>query len=110
LIQRVRQEILQTLPSGEPKLEQVADRLLVSQRSLQRHLEAQGISFRDLLDGIRQQSAINQLLRTDHSLKEIAFLLGFSNQSNFSNAFKRWTGASPGEYRASHLQPSNIPR
>lgn len=97
--QRLRRELLQMLPQGEPSIKDVAARLHVSVRSLQRHLEDEGLSFRTVVEAVRLQMAQQYLSQTRRSLAEIAMLTGFSNQSNFSNAFKRWTQMTPNRYR-----------
>ncbi len=107
--QRARQELLRQLPAGEPSLSDLADALHLSERSLQRKLSAEGISFKALLDETRRDLARAYLEQSRHSLTEIAFLLGFSDQSNFNRAFRRWTGRSPGGYRADHLAAGAAP-
>jgi AraC-like DNA-binding protein len=66
---------------------------------MQRRLDEHGVAFVDLLDEVRAQLAKNKLQGSDLSLAEIGFLLGFSDQSSFTRAFKRWTGQTPKEYR-----------
>jgi AraC-like DNA-binding protein len=72
----------------------------VSTRTLHRRLEAAGCSFRDLVESTRQARAETFLRNPDISLAEIAFMLGYSEQSTFHNAFKRWTGKTPNEFRS----------
>jgi AraC-like DNA-binding protein len=81
------------------KLGNIAARLHMSERSLQRRLSAEGVSFDALLDGTRKDLA-RQYLR-DHSIAiaEVAFLLGYSEPSAFHRAFKRWTGETPAQAR-----------
>ena len=98
-IGKVKQEIIKDLHGGEATRETIAKRLNMSSRTLQRRLEEQGIAFADLLDEIRTELAKNKLQGSDLSLAEIGFLLGFSEQSSFTRAFKRWTGKTPLEYR-----------
>jgi AraC-like DNA-binding protein len=84
------------LISGQPPLVgAIASELALSPRRLQRELSAAGASFRDILDGVRARMAREMLERGGTELHEIAFLLGFSEQSAFNRAFKRWTGQSP---------------
>ena len=104
--QRIRREILHMLPQGEPAIREVASRLHMSVRSLQRHLEEEGLSFRTVIDAVRLQVAQQYLTETRRSLAEIALLTGFSNQSNFSNAFKRWTQMTPNRYREQRSRSS----
>lgn len=96
---QVRAKIIEQLPDGMPKQEHIADTLHVSLRSLQRRLKEEETSFKDLLEDTRQSLA-EQYLREHHrSIGEITYLLGFSEPSNFTRAFKRWTGKTPVEYR-----------
>lgn len=100
LTHRARQELLRQLPAGEPSLRDLARALHMSERSLQRKLSGEGISYKILLDDSRRDLARSYLEQSRHSLTEIAFLLGFSDQSNFNRAFRRWTGRAPSAYRA----------
>ena len=81
-------------------LADVAERLHMSPRTLQRRLRQLGVSFSDILDGLRQQRAEMMLRRGDYSLVQIAETLGYTDTTNFSRAFRRWTGMSPSRYRA----------
>ena len=96
---KVRSKIIEQLPDGIPKQENIAETLHVSSRSLQRRLKEEATSFKGLLEDTRQALA-QQYLRENHrSIGEITYLLGFSEPSNFTRAFKRWTGKTPAEYR-----------
>mgnify|MGYP006207581605 CR=1 FL=1 len=72
----------------------------VSPQTLRRHLREEGTSFQALKDELRRDIAIYHLGRADLSLLEIAEQLGFSEPSAFHRAFKKWTGLTPGAYRA----------
>jgi AraC-like DNA-binding protein len=96
---QVRSKIIHQLPDGIPRQEVIADTLHVSLRSLQRRLKEEDTSFKDLLEDTRQQLALQYLRDTRRSIGEITYLLGFSEPSNFTRAFKRWTGKSPAQYR-----------
>lgn len=98
---RVRRLVIEALPSGPPSLEGVARRLAVSERSLRRRLTDEGTSFQTLLEGTRSELAQRYLRDPRLTVSEIAFLVGFSELSPFQRAFKRWTGMSPREFRAS---------
>jgi len=100
-ITRIKAAINEHLKAGDCKLETVAKSLGMSPRSLQRHLEMEGTSFRELTDTIRRTLASRYLRETKLNLKEIAFLLGFSELSSFSRAVKTWFGVSPSQYRRS---------
>jgi AraC-like DNA-binding protein len=101
LSRRVRQALLDELPDGPPGKQAVARKLGMSPRNLQRHLAAEGTSFKDLLNEGRITLARNYVAEGRLSVTEIAFLLGFADTSTFSRAFKRWTGKSPREYTRS---------
>ncbi len=99
LVMRVKVALIESLPSGEVSKEQVAESLAVGQRTLQRKLHDEGTSFKQLLDETRRELADGYIKNPQVSLGEITYLLGFSEASNFSRAFKRWTGNSPAEFR-----------
>jgi len=96
---RVREVIIRRLPDGEPRRDQVARELCMSERTLQRRLEEEASSFLQLLDDTRRELAEQYLNRLQLSLAQAAYLLGFSEQSSFFRACKRWFGLPPGEYR-----------
>jgi AraC-like DNA-binding protein len=98
---RVRKALLTLLPSGEVDQEAVAKTLHRSVSSLQRQLTAEGASYRQILEDTRVSLAQQFVREKRYSLGQIAYLLGFSDQANFSRAFKRWTGNTPTEFRAS---------
>lgn len=102
IVDKTRQAILKALASGLPSIELIAPKLNVSARSLQRQLSEANESFTRLRENVQQEMAQNWLRESDRSLVEITFRLGFSDQSNFSKAFKRWTGLTPGQYREQH--------
>lgn len=79
--------------------EEVAGHLGISLRSLQRHLRDEGTSFLDLQSEARRLRAEELLRRGDLPLKRVARLAGYSDESSFGRAFRRWTGQSPGEFR-----------
>lgn len=87
------------LESGEVALTDVARALDLAPRTLQHRLDEQGLTYRQLLDKVRCQLAEQHLRDPRLSLAEVAVMLGFADQSGFQHAFKRWKGASPGEYR-----------
>ncbi len=101
LVMRVKVALIENLPSGQVSKEQVSEALGVSLRTLQRKLHDEGTSFKQLLDETRHELADGYIKNHQVSLGEITYLLGFSEASNFSRAFKRWTGSSPTEFRRS---------
>jgi AraC-like DNA-binding protein len=104
LIERTRRAIAQRLRGGEPSLESVARELAMSERSLQRHLRELGYTFNGLADEVREATARLYLDQPDMALAEIAYLLGFADQSTFNRAFKRWTGLTPKQARDRAVQ------
>jgi AraC-like DNA-binding protein len=96
---RVRSLLIRSLPEGEPTRAAVATAMAMSERTLHRRLEAEGTSFQKILDSARREMAERYMDRKDLSLAEIAFLLGFSDQSSLFRASKRWFGTSPGQRR-----------
>lgn len=99
VLDRARLELARQLPEQGTDLETIAAALALSPRTLQRRLREAGLSFSQLLDETRQQLVLNYLRDPALELAEIAFLVGFSEPASLARAFRRWTGASPGEYR-----------
>ena len=87
------------LESGEVTLQHVAQALTLAPRTLQARLDEHGVTYRELLDRVRRRHAERHLRDPAIPLSAIAGLLGFSDQSGFQHAFKRWTGDSPGAWR-----------
>ncbi|HEL8445800.1 TPA: helix-turn-helix transcriptional regulator, partial [Legionella pneumophila] len=83
-------------------MDEIASRLCMTSRTLRRHLQRLDVTYQELLDEVREQKAKTFLLNNNISMTEISFLLGFQDTSNFSKAFKRWTGVTPTEYREKH--------
>ena len=96
---QVRRAIANLLSEGVPSLSSIASELGLGTRTLQRRLSDGGHSFQSLVDLARNDLAQKLLRETDYSLAEIAFLTGFSEQSGFTRAFKRWAGQTPRSYR-----------
>lgn len=96
---RVRGAIMEQLPSGNVSDESIADALHMTARTLHRRLKEDGESFRSVLKAVRQDLAEQYIADDSLTLTEITFLLGFSEMSSFSRAYKNWTGVSPSEAR-----------
>ena len=96
---RAREAIIRRLPDGEPRRDAIARELCLSERTLQRRLEAEATSFAELLDDTRRELAEQYLSQLHLSLAQAAYLLGFVDQSSFFRACKRWFELSPGQYR-----------
>jgi AraC-like DNA-binding protein len=104
--QAVRRCIARLIREGEPELELVANELHVSPRTLHRRLEAGGVNFRELRENIRHRLAQHYLADPRLQLAEIAQLLGYSEQSAFTRAFRRWCGQTPHRYRRQLRDPA----
>lgn len=89
------------LSGRKPCLEEVATALLLQPRTLQRRLKAEGVTYESVLSNVRKDEALRYLDEAKHDVKEISYILGFSDPSAFIKAFKRWAGATPGDYQAS---------
>ncbi|WP_394237162.1 AraC family transcriptional regulator [Pseudomonas anguilliseptica] len=99
VLDRARLALSRQLPEVGADLQQIAARLALSPRTLQRRLREAGLSFNQLVDETRQQLVLHYLRDPTLELAEIAFLVGFSEPGSLARAFRRWTGQSPGEYR-----------
>jgi AraC-like DNA-binding protein len=85
----------------------VSKRLNRSASTLQRQLQDEGLTYREVLESTRRTLAKEYLTDGKYSLAQIAYMLGFSDQSNFSRAFKRWTSKSPKQFMESQDQAHN---
>lgn len=94
---QVRNLIIERLPSGKVRDTEIASEVYMSTRTLQRKLKHEKITFRELLTDTRHQLANEYLKSGSHTITEIAFLLGYSEVSAFSRAYRQWTGHSPNE-------------
>ncbi|MGH8417082.1 MAG: AraC-like transcriptional regulator QhpR [Pseudomonas sp.] len=103
LLDRARQTIFATLHLGEPALDEIAHHLGLSEWALQRKLRDYSLSFTQLVDQIRQESAIAHLKQQNLSVTQLASMLGYSETSAFSRAFKRWFGVSPKQWRSAAI-------
>ncbi len=100
--ERVEDYVRGALPSGLCSIERCAQKLNMSVRTLQAHLSESGLRFSDILEKQRIELAGNYLRQERMSLDDVAASLGYSEQSSFGRAFKRWTGMTPKEYRRRH--------
>lgn len=91
----LQQILLQLLPEGAASIARVAEALHVSVRTLQRRLELRGLNWQQVLDRSREELARHYLADRALTLSDIALLLGFSEQSAFTRAFRRWSGETP---------------
>lgn len=96
---QVRAMIVRNLTQDRVRLPMIASDLNLTQRTLQRKLREANTSFQQILDNTRHQLACQYLQQAHLNLAEIAFMLGFQEQSSFNHAFKEWQGMNPGAYR-----------
>jgi AraC-like DNA-binding protein len=112
LAQRIRAHVLSSLPLLDHGADAVAARFRVSARTLRRRLRREGTSYQEILDDVRSALARRYLARERRGIDEVSFLLGFSDQSAFGKAFRRWTGRTPADFartRASGPRPRGWP-
>ncbi len=100
IISQVKRAIINNLPSGTPSEEDIAKEVFVSSRTLQRKLSNEGTNFRTLVLEVRRELAEKYIADKTMPLAEISYMLGFSDTSSFSRAFKQWTGNSPASFRS----------
>lgn len=98
LTDKVKQLVDRKLSKDSVDAAHIAEKLCMSRHTLYRKLKQEGMAYHELVDQVREEKALRYLKEEKLSLSEIAFLLGFSELSAFSRAFKRWTGESPAKY------------
>ena len=94
----VRMKMIELLPSGECDRERIASLLNMTVRTMHNKLDSAGTSYQQLLDDTREELAREYMQKKQLSVSEIAYMLGYTDLSSFSRAFKRWTGQSPRAY------------
>jgi AraC-like DNA-binding protein len=99
-LRQVRRRIIESLPDGAPRAAEIAGSLNVSLGSFLRRLHNENTHYKDLLNDVRRDLATEYVRDSQRPLTEITFLLGFSDQSNFTRAFRRWHGVPPQKLRA----------
>lgn len=97
-VQQVR-ELIYHEASGFRSVEQVAEQLHMSERTLKRQLAQQGTTYSDILEDLRRHKAMQLLNQRELSIDQIAERLNYSDVANFTRAFKRWMGQTPGQFR-----------
>ncbi len=95
----IRRRLRQLLPGDVPDFETLAAEMNMTAATLRRRLHEEGASYQGIKDQLRRDLAISYLSHSDRSVMDIALELGFSERSAFHRAFRKWTGASPGEFR-----------
>tara|TARA_R110002073_G_scaffold8371_1_gene46217 strand:+ start:77424 stop:78476 length:1053 start_codon:yes stop_codon:yes gene_type:complete len=99
LLSRATHFIREALIHGPPSIEVAAEHLDTSVRTLQRQLSAEALTYKTLVDKARRELCGRYILNNNLSLIDVSLMLGFSEQSSFQRAFKRWFEITPGEYR-----------
>ncbi len=102
----LRAAMFEHVPKGVTTKPALAKQLGMSTRTLSRRLHAEGITFRQLLDETRRELALAWLRDPEHSVYDVAFLLGYSEPSTFHRSFRRWTGCSPRVWRTQQAAPT----
>lgn len=108
LVEQTRRALRYLAPQGVPELDRVASELRLSPRVLYRRLAAQGHQFRDLREQTLEHTAKSHLQEGRLPMSDIALLLGYSEQSAFTRAFKRWTGLSPLQWRQTQAHQAAV--
>ncbi len=104
---KLRRRLRSAAGSDWPLLDDMAQAFQVAPTTLRRRLESEGTSYQGIKDQLRRDAAIHHLCHSQMAISEIAHRLGFQEPSAFHRAFKKWTGAQPGEYRARQAQVSS---
>jgi AraC-like DNA-binding protein len=99
VVESTRQFIGALLATGRCSRDAVAKCLHLHPRTLQRRLQERGVTFADLLDGVRRERAMELVERHGLPFLQAAMALGYSSQSCFNQAFRRWTSTTPTSYR-----------
>jgi AraC-like DNA-binding protein len=104
ITRQVEAKIIELLPTGDCSKEKIATELNVSVRALHQKLEQKNTSYQKILDKLRADLARQYIEQQNMPISQITYLLGFSDTSNFSRAFRRWTGQSPSDFRKQPLE------
>ena len=96
----VRKSVVNLVKPEFPTIEQIAGHLNMSVRTFQRKLKAEGYSYKVIIDELRKEFALGYLKNPELNIGDIAYLLGYADNSAFVRSFKRWTGQTPAGYRS----------
>lgn len=103
LLSQITRMIAASMSSCAPSLAEVCERLCLSRRTLQRRLKEHGIEYSTLVEDVRRELALSYIKDSGYSMTQISLLVGYSESASFTRAFRRWTGQSPQQYRATNL-------
>jgi len=98
-ITEVKSQVVKNIKFGFPEIENIAQNLNITVRTLQRRLQNENITFFDLTENIKKELAYSYLKNKTLSITEISYFLGYSDPSSFIRIFKKWTGLTPENYR-----------
>ncbi|TXS92771.1 AraC family transcriptional regulator [Parahaliea maris] len=99
IVHQVEDKLLKLLPTGDFSKTRVADLLNMSRSKLHNKLEEKNTSYQEILEALRSDLARKYIEQNSFSFSEVAYLLGFTDTSNFSRAFRRWTGMTPSQFK-----------
>ena len=102
IVSVVERAVASAMSRGTPDVEIIASQLGMGSRTLQRRLAEAEATFQEIVDSVRRRYAERYLAEDRLAISEIAFLVGFSEASNFHRAFRRWTGITPAAFREAH--------
>lgn len=100
IVSQIRANIIEALPSGTPSQPNIAAQVNLSTRSMQRKLKESHTSFKAIVEDTRKELALAYLKDGMKSIGEVTYMLGFTEPSNFTRSFKKWTGLTPADYQA----------
>ena len=107
IINKVKRAVFESLPAKDIELKDVSELLKLTPRTVQRHLSAEGATFKSIVDEARKEYTLAELRINDISVSEVAFRLGYKDLSSFYRAYKRWTGTTPVSYRETLQKPDS---
>lgn len=108
-IEHVQEELRKAILAEDFEQTTIARRMCIGPRTLQRRLKEHNITFRTLTENVQERLALEFLLKTDLSVQEIAYKIGYQQSASFHRAFKKWTGKSPNAVRAERADHKSIP-
>ena len=101
------ERLISEVPGYYPSMEEVAERMFITKRTLHRRIEKAGTTFTAILESARFRDAKSILKDTQLSVTQIGYLLGYNDSSNFSRAFRRRAGETPLQFRKRHLSAAS---
>ena len=107
-IELVQEELRKAILSEDFEQTTIARRMSIGPRTLQRRLKEHNMTFRTLTENVQERLAMEFLLKTDLSVQEIAYKIGYQQPASFHRAFKRWTGQSPNAVRAERAEQKTV--